>query len=108
MPRNANTHESARKNQTNERNGWGNAMNAFGNLRFHWQEYLVEAGELALYMFSRCAIATLLLHPASPVRHLIANGFFRRTVMGLGMGATVVVIVVSPWGKSSTKTALAK
>jgi hypothetical protein len=64
-----------------------NAVNAFGNLRFHWPEYLMEAGELGLYMFSTCAIATLLQHPASPVRHVIANSFFRRAVMGLGMGA---------------------
>jgi aquaporin Z len=61
----------------------------------------MEAGELALYTFSTCAIATLLQHPASPVRHLITNGFFRRAVMGLGMGATVVAIVMSPWGKQS-------
>ena len=25
-----------------------NAVNAFGNLRFHWPEYLMEAGELGL------------------------------------------------------------
>jgi len=78
-----------------------NAVNAFGNLRFHWPEYLMEAGELGLYMFSTCAIATLLQHPASPVRHVIANSFFRRAVMGLGMGATVVAIVTSTWGKQS-------
>src|SRR5215510_9979589 len=54
-----------------------NAVNAFGNLRFHWPEYLMEAGELGLYMFSTCAIASLLQHPASPVRHVIANSFFQ-------------------------------
>ena len=78
-----------------------NAVNAFGSLRFHWPEYLMEAGELALYMFFTCALATLLQHPASPVGHLIANGFFRRALMGLGMGATVVAIITSPWGKQS-------
>ena len=76
-------------------------MNAFGSLRFHWPEYLMEAGELALYMFVTCALATLLQHPASPVGHLIENGFFRRALMGLGMGATVVAIITSPWGKQS-------
>jgi hypothetical protein len=35
-------------------------MNAVGRLRVHWPEYLVEAGELALYMFFACAFATLL------------------------------------------------
>jgi aquaporin Z len=78
-----------------------NAVNAFGSLRFHWPEYLMEAGELALYMFVTCALATLLQHPASPVRYLIANGFFRRALMGLGMGVTVVAIITSPWGKQS-------
>src|SRR5215470_2976629 len=57
-----------------------NAVNTLGNLRFHWPEYLMEAGELGLYMFSTCAIATLLQHPASPVRHVIANSFSRRAV----------------------------
>jgi len=61
----------------------------------------MEVGELALYMFVTCALATLLQHPASPVRHLIVNGFFRRALMGLGMGATVVAIITSPWGKQS-------
>lgn len=77
------------------------SVSALGNLPFHWPEYLMEAGELALYVFTTCAIATLLQHPASPVRHLITNGFFRRTLIGLGMGATVVAIVTSPWGKQS-------
>ena len=78
-----------------------NAVNAFASLRFHWPEYLMEAGELALYMFVTCALATLLQHPASPVGHLIANAFFRRALMGFGMGATVVAIITSPWGKQS-------
>jgi aquaporin Z len=77
------------------------AMNAFGSLRLHWPEYLMEASELALYMFVTCALATLLQHPASPAGYLIADGFFRRAFMGLGMGATVVAIVTSPWGKQS-------
>ena len=76
-------------------------MNAFSSLRLHWPEYLMEASELALYMFVTCALATLLQHPASPVGHLIANDFFRRALMGLGMGATVFAIITSPWGKQS-------
>jgi hypothetical protein len=43
------------------------ALNALGGLRLHWPEYLMEAGELALYMFFACAFATLLRHPASPI-----------------------------------------
>ena len=57
-----------------------NAVSVLGNLPFHWPEYLMEAGELALYTFSTCAIATLFQHPAT-ARHLIANGFFRRAVI---------------------------
>jgi hypothetical protein len=45
-----------------------NAVNAFRNLRFHWPEYLMEAGELGLYMFSTCAIATLI-----PLKKLAEN-----------------------------------
>src|SRR5258708_25895640 len=61
----------------------------------------MEAGELALYMFFACAFATLLQHPASPVRHFIINDVFRRALMGLAMGATAITIVTTPWGKRS-------
>src|SRR5580704_7424987 len=33
--------------------------------RFHWPEYLMEAAEAGLYLFSACVFATLLWHPAS-------------------------------------------
>jgi aquaporin Z len=61
----------------------------------------MEAGELGLYMFFTCAFATLLQHPASPVRHFIADDALRRPLMGLAMGATVIAIITSPWGKQS-------
>jgi len=77
------------------------ALDAFGSLCAHWPEYLMEAGELALYMFLACAFATFLQHPASPVSHLIATAAFRRVLYGLAMGATVIVIIMSPWGKQS-------
>ncbi len=77
------------------------SQNALGNLRLHWPEYVMEAGELALYMFSVCAFATLLQHPVSPVRHLIASALLRRALMGLAIGATVVAIVMTPWGQQS-------
>ncbi|MGA8488937.1 MAG: aquaporin [Terriglobales bacterium] len=76
-------------------------MNAFDSLRSHRPEYLMEAWELALYMFSVCAFATLLQHPASPVRHLVAIGMVRRTLFGLAIGATVIAIILTPWGKQS-------
>ena len=74
---------------------------ALSSLRLHWPEYLMETGEIAIYMFFACGFATLLQHPASPVRQLVVNSFFRRIVMGLLIGATVIAIVMSPLGKQS-------
>jgi aquaporin Z len=70
-------------------------------LHHHWPEYLMEAAEVALYLFLTCIFASLLLRPASPVRHYIDNTTGLRALMGLAVGATVVAIVVSPWGKQS-------
>lgn len=61
----------------------------------------MEAGELGLYMFATCAVATLLQHPASPVRHALDSGLARRALMGSAMGVTAAAIVLSPWGKQS-------
>ena len=61
----------------------------------------MEAGELGLYLFFACAFATLLQHPASPVRHFIDSSLARRAVYGLAMGSTVIGIVLTPWGKQS-------
>jgi len=61
----------------------------------------MEAGELSLYMFSACAFATLLQHPASPVRHLITSSLARRALYGFAMGSTVIGIITTPWGKQS-------
>ncbi len=56
---------------------------------------------MGLYMFLTCAVATLLQHPASPIRHFISGGISRRALMGLAMGTTIIAIVMSPWGKQS-------
>ena len=61
----------------------------------------MEAGELGLYMFFACAFATLLQHPASPVRHFITSSLARRALYGLAMGSTVIGIITTPWGKQS-------
>jgi len=61
----------------------------------------MEAGELCFYMFVACTLTTLLKHPNSPVRHWIVNDLFRRALMGVTMGMTVIAIVLSPWGKQS-------
>lgn len=77
------------------------ALNAIDSLRLHCPEYLMEAGEVAVYMFFVCVFATLLQHPASPVRSFIVGALSLRALMGLAMGATVIAIVMSPWGKQS-------
>ena len=76
-------------------------LNAVGSLRLHWPEYLMEASGLVLYMFSVCVFATLLQHPASPVRHIIVSPVLRRALMGLVVGATLVAIIMTPWGRQS-------
>ena len=79
----------------------GDEWKALETLRRHWPEYLMESGELGLFMLSACAFATLLQHPASPVTSLIGSDLSRRALMGLAMGATAISIVMSPWGKQS-------
>ena len=71
------------------------------SLRQHWPEYLMEAGEMSLFVFCICSFATLLQHPASPVRHFFISGIVRRALMGLAVGATVMAVIMSPWGKQS-------
>jgi hypothetical protein len=74
------------------------AVSALGNLPLHWPEYLMEAGELALYMFATCAFATLLQHPASPVRHLIVNGLFGSAFSASYWHALWIYFIASPLG----------
>src|SRR5580692_53508 len=77
------------------------ALSAADSLRRHWPEYLMEAGESGLYLFSACAVATLLWHPASPIQPYLPSDTVRRMLMGLAMGASILAIVLSPWGKQS-------
>jgi aquaporin Z len=76
-------------------------MNAVRSLRFHWPEYLMEAAELALYLFVTCVVMTLFQHPASPIHKIIPAGIWRRMLAGLVMGITAIGIVMSPWGRQS-------
>jgi aquaporin Z len=79
--------------------GWTARMaDAF---RKHWPEYLMEAAELGLFMFSACAFAVFLYHPSSPVAQTIHDGVLRRLMMGMAMGSTAVAIIFSPLGKRS-------
>ena len=78
-----------------------NILGVAASLRLHWPEYLMEAGEMSLFVFCICSFATLLQHPASPVRHFVISGIVRRALMGLAVGATVTALIMSPWGKRS-------
>ncbi len=84
-----------------ERKADAGTLGAAGSLRLHWPEYLMEAGEAAIYLFSACVVATLLWHPASPVQRYLPGAAVRRMLMGLAMGGTIIAIVLSPWGKQS-------
>ena len=70
-------------------------------LKKHWPEYLMEATELGLFMFSACAFTVLLYHPSSPLAQTIHDGVLRRLVMGTAMGSTAIAIIFSPLGKRS-------
>jgi len=61
----------------------------------------MEAGLLGGFMLAACAFATLLEHPASPVRQVIAQPILRRIPMGLAMGLTAVTLIYSRWGRRS-------
>jgi aquaporin Z len=70
-------------------------------LKNHWPEYLMEATELGLFMFSACAFTVLLYHPSSPVAQTIHDGVSRRLLMGTAMGLTAIAIIFSPLGQRS-------
>jgi aquaporin Z len=76
-------------------------LTAADSLRLHWPEYLMEAGESGVNLFSACMVATLLWHPASPIARHLPSEAVRRMLMGLAMGVTTLAIIASPWGKQS-------
>ncbi len=67
----------------------------------HWREYSIEAFLLGCFMVSASVFGVLLFHPASPVVGLIPTELIRRTLMGLAMGSTAVVLIYSPLGMRS-------
>jgi len=72
-----------------------------GQLQHHWQEYLMEAAGLGLFMISACVFTVLLMHPASPIGHWIVHPLLKRAVIGIAMGLTAIALIYSPWGKQS-------
>jgi aquaporin Z len=67
----------------------------------HWPEYLMEAAELGLFMFSACVFTVLLFHPSSPLAESVPDGVLRRVMMGTAMGLTAIAIIFSPLGQRS-------
>lgn len=74
-------------------------MKMVDSLKNHWQEYLIEAFGLGVFMISACAFGVLFFNPA--VAPPIDNAFWRRGLMGAAMGATAILIICSPFGKRS-------
>jgi aquaporin Z len=71
------------------------------SLRQHWQEYLMEAAGLGLFMVSAAVVTTLLEYPKSPLHDLLPDAALRRVFIGIAMGLTAIGIIYSPWGKQS-------
>jgi len=67
----------------------------------HWPEYLMETGELGLFMISACLFTALLEYPGSVAVRLIPSSFVRTALIGLAMGSTAIAINFSAWGKQS-------
>ena len=67
----------------------------------NWPEYLAEAAGLGLFMLAACAFGSALGHPASPLVAALPDEWPRRTLMGLAMGLTAIVLISSPWGQRS-------
>jgi aquaporin Z len=61
----------------------------------------MEAAGLGLFMVTAAGFATLLEHPASPVRQMLNDPFLRRALMGLAMGTTATTLIYSPIGARS-------
>ena len=61
-------------------------LSAVASLRHHWPEYLMDVGELGLYLFVACVVAALLEHHASIVRQVYFQRRCSQGVHGIGDG----------------------
>ncbi len=67
----------------------------------HWPEYAIEGALLGLFMVSACLFVVLLEHVGSPLRRRLSSPLMRRALIGLAMGVTAVLLIRSPWGRTS-------
>jgi len=63
--------------------------------------YLIESPCLSLFMLPACSWTVLLQHPASVVRQMFTNAFFRRLLTGTAMGLTAIALIYLPRRKQS-------
>jgi aquaporin Z len=70
-------------------------------IRSHWQEYLIEAWGLGIFMISAGVVVTLLESSVLPVGSFISDPFMRRILIGIAMGLTAIALIYSSWGKRS-------
>jgi aquaporin Z len=68
---------------------------------WHWFLYLFEGVELAIFMLSACVFSVLLFEKTSLNLADHFNAVTRRLVMGIAMGVTAILIILSPMGKRS-------
>lgn len=61
----------------------------------------MEAMGLGIFMMAAASFASLIHHPASPVRQAVEDPLVRRMLMGAAMGATAIVLIYSPLGARS-------
>jgi len=93
--------ESPGMNWTRTTRNAGERPHVLTSLRVHWPEYVMELTQMGLYLLFTCLFATLFQHPVSPIRHLVPNDTVRRACFGISVGATIVAMVLTPWGKQS-------
>src|ERR1700755_2684613 len=67
----------------------------------HWPEYLIEGWALGSFMIAVGVFAMLLGSPASPLYTSIPSTIVRTVLLGLVLGAAVILLIHSPWGKRS-------
>jgi aquaporin Z len=61
----------------------------------------MEAWGLGTFMFLSGAVVTLLEYPGSPFRARLPDPEIRRAIIGFATGATLILLVYSPWGRQS-------
>ena len=67
----------------------------------NWPEYLMEAAELAFFMFCGGLLTALFESPSSPVFQALPNDDLRRFFIGVGIGLVGATVIYSPFGKQS-------